>query len=37
VQMPGPGEAETPNHALILALADLVLGDRLEAQDGRPD
>jgi hypothetical protein len=37
LQMSGPGEAGTPSHTLVLALADLVLGDRQEAQDGRPD
>ena len=37
LQMSGPGEVETSNHALVLALADLVLGDRQEAQDGRSD
>ena len=37
LQMSGPGEVETPSHTLVLALADLVLGDRQEAQDGRSD
>jgi hypothetical protein len=37
LQTPEPGEAETPSHNLVLALADLVLGDRQEAQDGRSD
>ena len=37
LQMSGPGEVKTPSHTLVLALADLVLGDRQEAQDGRSD
>jgi hypothetical protein len=37
LQMPGPGDAETPSHNLVLALADLVLGDRQEVKDGRSD
>jgi len=37
LQTPGQGEAETPSRNLVLALTDLILGDRQEAQDGRPD